>query len=1172
MTLASFVHLRVRSAFSLLEGAVRHDRLVRKCREQGMPAVAVTDHGNLFGVMGFCAAAAKAGVQPIVGALLPIATPEEGKRPGNHRPRAESVVLLVKDAVGYGNLCRLLSDAYLGSERGGPPLVPPEVLGAHGEGLILLTGGASGPLGSLLRRQRERDAEALLALWREAFGDRLYVELQRHGEPEEEVLEEPFLDWAYRYGLPLVATNDVHFLEADMYDAHAALLCIAAGTTLDDPERPRVTPEHRFKTAEEMRTLFSDLPEAVDNSLVIARRCAFAAPQRKPILPRYPTEGERSEAEELRAQAETGLKRRLDALLGREGISGAEYEERAAPYRDRLRHELGIIEHMQFPGYFLIVADFIRWAKDQGIPVGPGRGSGAGSLVAWSLGITDLDPLRFGLLFERFLNPERVSMPDFDIDFCQDRRDEVIAYVQRKYGADRVAHIITFGKLQARAVLRDVGRVLGLPFGLVDRICKLVPHNPANPPTLAQAIEMEPRLSEMRDSDPNIARMMEIAQRLEGLPRHASTHAAGVVIGDRPLVELIPLYRDPRSGMPVTQFNMKDVEKAGLVKFDFLGLTTLTLLSFAEQLVRARGTPLDLAALPLDDGPTYELLASADTSGVFQLESAGMRDALARLKPDCFEDIIAMVALYRPGPMDNIPRYIQVKHGIEKPDYLHPRLEPILRETNGVIIYQEQVMEIARQLAGYSLGGADLLRRAMGKKIRSEMDAQRAVFVRGAVERGIAEEMASAIFDQVAKFASYGFNKSHAAAYALLAYQTAYLKANHPVEFYAAVMTMEMANQDKLASYRQELRRKGIPLYPPDINASGVRFSVEDGPLGTGVRYALAALKGVGRQAVEALVEERRRGGAFTDLFDLVARVGSRTLNRRLLEALVRAGALDGLDSNRRRWFEAIDSALRHGQAVAASRLEGQASLFGSEVAQPVKPKLPEVRDWPQLERLREEMRVVGFYLSAHPLDGWEGRLERMDVVPAARLFERPRDFDGRRVQLAGIVLAVQERIGGRSRYAFVQLSDPSAAFEVTVFSELLSRCQPLLERQEPLWLEVDVRADSEQPRLIAQRIELLETKSRDVEEVVEIRVEDAGALVRLHQLLEETEGGGARIRLLLPLSDGTAAVLELPAEWRLAPHLRAEIGRTAGLGLEETAMARTAGARLRLVDSSAGS
>ncbi|HFD15744.1 MAG TPA: DNA polymerase III subunit alpha, partial [Rhodospirillales bacterium] len=719
--------------------------------------------------------------------------------------------------------------------------------------------------------------------------------------------------------------------------------------------------------------------------------------------------------------------------------------------------------------------------------------------------------------------------------------------VQRKYGADRVAHIITFGKLQARAVLRDVGRVLGLPFGLVDRICKLVPHNPANPPSLDQALEMEPRLREYRDRDPNVARMIDIARKLEGLPRHASTHAAGVVIGDRPLSELVPLYRDPRSDMPVTQFDMKDVEKAGLVKFDFLGLTTLTMLRLAQDLVRARGVELDLDRLGLDDPATYALLGRAETAGVFQLESSGMRDALKKLRPDCFEDIIAMVSLYRPGPMDNIPRYINVKHGIEQASYLHPALAPILEETNGVIIYQEQVMEIAKQLAGYSLGGADLLRRAMGKKIKAEMDAQREVFVRGAAERGIPEDRAAAIFEQVAKFASYGFNKSHAAAYALLAYQTAYLKANHPVEFYAAVLTMEMANQDKLAAYRQEMRRQGIPLYPPDINTSADRFLVEDGAEGAGVRYALAALKGVGIQAVRAIVAERERGGPFADLFDLAARVGTRILNRRLLEALVRAGAFDRLEPNRRRLFEAIEAALRYAQAWAASEEDQQASLFGGEVIRPRRPALPDCDDWSQLERLREEASVVGFYLSAHPLDAYASELERLEVVPAAALFDDPAAFEGRRVRLAGVVIGKQERTGGRSRYAFVQLSDASAQFEVTVFADLLARSRELLEGQAPLLIEADARVDGGEVKLVAQRVEPLEFRAGSGG-TLELRVTEPATLAALARIVERGGRGGLRLRLALVTGKGEEVLIDLPAEWTLPWPNRPDVERLPGV------------------------
>ncbi|MGH6990909.1 MAG: DNA polymerase III subunit alpha, partial [Stellaceae bacterium] len=676
-------------------------------------------------------------------------------------------------------------------------------------GLILLTGGPAGPVGRLLGDGQGEAAGALLDRLAQMFPGRVYIELMRHGLTAEDRIEAALIDLAYDRNLPLVATNDVYFDAPDFYAAHDVLLAISEGTTIGNSDRKRLSPQHYFRSPAEMRALFADLPEACDNTLVIARRCAYMPEPKKPILPPFPTAaGDENEA--LRAAAEAGLDRRLKAQLYTPAMIEAEREAIAAPYHDRMKYELEVIEQMGFAGYFLIVSEFIQWAKGEAIPVGPGRGSGAGSVVAWALTITDLDPLRFGLLFERFLNPERVSMPDFDIDFCQDRRDEVIRHVQERYGADRVAQIITFGTLQARAVLRDVGRVLEMPYGQVDRLCKLVPYNPAAPVKLQQAIEAEPLLQELRDKDETVARLIEIATKLEGLYRHASTHAAGVVIGDRPLQELVPLYRDPRSPLPATQYNLKFVETAGLVKFDFLGLTTLTILAKALALLKNRGIDLDLAQLPLDDRPTFDLMARGDTVGVFQLESAGMRDALKKLRPDRFEDVIAINALYRPGPMENIPRYIATKHGEEAPDYLHPSLEPILAETHGIMIYQEQVMQIAQVLSGYSLGGADLLRRAMGKKIKSEMEAQRKAFIDGAVAGGVSARLAEHVFEQVAKFAGYGFNKSHAAAYALIAYQTAYFKANYPVEYLAALMTYAIGNTDKLNVFRQELDRLGI--------------------------------------------------------------------------------------------------------------------------------------------------------------------------------------------------------------------------------------------------------------------------------------------------------------------------------------------------------------------------
>jgi DNA polymerase-3 subunit alpha len=1144
---AAFVHLRVRSCYSLLDSTVRLPELLERVARERMPAVAIADRANLFAALQFSESAAKAGVQPIIGCLLPIAGDDQTR--ANGRPPAPAwLPLLVQNRDGYRNLLKLLSRAYLDGEAGGAPELQLDHLADHSGGFIALTGGPEGPVGRALASGNRGRAEGLLDRLRDLFPGRLYIELMRHGFEVEEQIEPALIDLALARDLPLVASNDVHFVEAAEWEAHDVLLCIADGSQVAQTERRRVTPEHRLKSAAEMAELFADLPEALANTLVIAQRCAFRVPSQAPILPAFPTDVGQDEVAELRARARAGLEFRLINQVYRAGMEAAEQLEIARPYRERLDYELGVIEGMHYAGYFLIVADFIQWAKTQGVPVGPGRGSGAGSVVAWALAITDLDPLRFGLLFERFLNPERVSMPDFDIDFCQDRRDEVIRYVRDKYGADRVASIITFGKLQARAVLRDVGRALGMPYGQVDRVAKLVPFNPANPPTLEQALVLEPRLAEAAREDEQIARLIAIAQKLEGLPRHASTHAAGVVIGDRPLDELVPLYRDPRADMPVTQFNMTDVEKAGLVKFDFLGLTTLTLLALAERLVNQRGGNLHLATLPLHDKATFELLGRGETGGVFQLESGGMRDALRRLKPDCFEDIVAMNALYRPGPMDNIPRYINCKHGSEQPEYLHPLLEPILKETYGVIIYQEQVMQIARELAGYSLGGADLLRRAMGKKIKAEMDAQREVFIEGAIQRGVGRRLSATIFEQVAKFASYGFPKAHATAYALLAYQTAYLKANHPLEFFAAAMTMDRANQDKLSLYRQEIARAGIRLLPPDLNHGDANFTVEDGPDGPAIRYALAAIRGVGVQAIEALVAERDAAGRFADVYDLTARSG-RVLNRRLLEALIRAGALDSLHGNRRALLDGVELALRYGNAHAAQATSDQTSLFGGLIGQPQlpKPPLPAVDDFPVLERLRQEFEALGFHLSAHPLDGYRTSMDKLGVV----LSDQLPAFGGQRVRLAGVVLGKQERSTPRSRFAFVQLSDPGGTFEVTVFAELLGRARERLESGEPLLIEGEVRLEGDALKVLATSIERLDAVLANggarTQTWIEVRLSDPAVAQQLGDLLGPHGDGGARVRLVLPLADQEVAI-DLGDGYRLALARRMDLERRAGV------------------------
>lgn len=1106
---ADFVHLRVHSAYSLSEGAIKNKQLVDLCKRNSMPAVAVTDTGNLFGAMEFTGLAKDAGVQPITGCQLGIARARDPHQ--TQIPAPDQIVLLVQNEIGYANLMKLTSTAYLEGEPGTAPQVSLDLLAEHAEGLLALSGGPKGVIGRLLLEGQDAAAKEVTQRLAAMFPGRFYIELLRHGLEEETRSEEGFINLAYEFDLPLVATNDVYFSDEGMYQAHDALLCIAGGTYVAESNRRKVTREHRFKSAPEMRLLFADVPEAIDNTLVIARRCAYMPPARKPILPAF-SDG-KSEDEVLREMARAGLEKRLDT----DDLSEADRK----PYRERLEFELGVIIQMGFPGYFLIVAEFIQWAKAQGIPVGPGRGSGAGSVVAWALTITDLDPLRWGLLFERFLNPERISMPDFDIDFCQDRREEVIRHVQERYGRDKVGQIITFGKLQARAAVRDVGRVLQMPYGQIDRLSKLIPNNPANPITLKEAIEGERQLRNAMDEDPAVKRLMELAMKLEGLYRHASTHAAGVVIGDRPLDQLVPMYRDPRSDMPVTQFNMKDVEKAGLVKFDFLGLKTLSVLRTADGLLRQRGIELDIDHLPLDDENTFTMLGKGDATGVFQLESSGMRDVLRKLKPDRFEDIIAVVALYRPGPMDNIPKYINCKHGREAPDYLHPSLEGILKETFGIMIYQEQVMQIAQVLSGYSLGGADLLRRAMGKKIKEEMEAQRKLFVDGAVERGVKADKAAEIFDQVNKFAGYGFNKSHAAAYAFISYQTAWLKANYPVEFFAASMTYDMGNTDKLNVFRQELNRIGIKLLQPDVNKSQPTFAVEsqaDGSLA--VRYALGAVKNVGMGPVEAMVKAREEGGPFKSLEDFCERIDPKGLNKRQVENLVLAGAFDSLNPNRRQVHDSVEQMLRQSAAAHEARGSSQSMMF-AETAQ-VRLTLPPVPDWLPMERLQNEFGAIGFYLSAHPLDSYGPSLARLDVVAFADLPQWLKTRGATRAKVAGLVVGKQERTSQKgNRFAFIQLTDASGMYEATIFSERLTAARELLEPGKALLLNVDCRQEEEGGlRLMVNEVSSLDQAAAATAAGLKIFLKEPGPVEGIKQILAKAGRGKGKIELILDLPE----------------------------------------------------
>ncbi|HEV3045566.1 MAG TPA: DNA polymerase III subunit alpha [Roseiarcus sp.] len=1135
-----FVHLHVHSAYSLREGALSIEALANRAKADDMPALAITDSNNLFGALEFSEKLAKHGIQPIIGAQITVdfadAPMAAVARHGEARSRAP-IVLLAKDEAGYLNLMRIASEVWLDPEGGDDPHLRLAAL-APAEGLIALTGGPAGPIDTALSLGLDDLAGARLSRLVELFPNRLYVELQRHGLDSEEINEPRLLDLADRLSLPIVATNEPYFGALSDHEAQDALLCIADGAVISMGERRRLTGDHRFKTRAEMVALFQDLPDALEASVEVALRCAFRPEARKPILPRFtaPDGATLNEVDELRASAEAGLAKRLADHGCAEGVSEEDY-------RARLAFELGVIETMKFPGYFLIVADFIQWAKRQGIPVGPGRGSGAGSLVAYALTITDLDPIRFGLLFERFLNPERVSMPDFDIDFCQERRDEVIAYVRKRYGADRVAQIITFGSFLARGVMRNVGRVLEMPLGQVDRLAKLVPQNPAKPVTLKQAVIDEARLREAAEADERVAKMLDIAEKLEGLYSNASTHAAGVVIGDRPLVELVPLYRDPKSVMPATQFNMKWVESAGLVKFDFLGLKTLTVLEKAAALLARRGTHVDLKMIPLDDEKTYDMLGRGETVGVFQVESGGMRKALVEMRADRFEDIIALVALYRPGPMANIPTYCARKVGFEKPDYIEPRIEPILRETYGVIIYQEQVMQIAQVLSGFSLGEADLLRRAMGKKIKREMDAQRARFVEGAIARGLTRGKADEIFDLLAKFADYGFNKSHAAAYALIAYWTAWFKANHPVEFLAASMTLDKSNTDKLAEFRGEAERLGVKVDPPSVNRSGVDFEAHREGGALTIRYALSAIKGVGQAQAEALVAARGEKG-FSSLGEMARRIDPRGLNKKALESLAAAGAFDEIEPDRARAFASIEPALALAHRALEERAAGQNGLFGESEAAPLIVRPPQ---WSATDRLRREFEAVGFFLSGHPLESYGGALQRLRVERWAD-FARNVRRGATSARLAASVLdRYERRTKSGSKMGVVQLSDPSGQYEAVIFQEGLNQYRDLLEKGSDVLVTLQGAVEGEDVRARITSVEALAEAAARNQKGLRVFLRDEAPLPSIAERLRAKGEGEVSLVVMLGKAEGEVEI-KLPGRFAVSAAIAGSLKSVEGV------------------------
>lgn len=1137
----------------MLEGACLPETLAAVARRLGFPAIGLADRANMFAAMDFSAAAKDAGVQPVIGALLPIERP--GSATIHSRAQIDWLALFAQDPAGYTNLIALVSDAHLAAATPGDPLLTLDQLDGRSDGLICLTGGADGALARLAAEGQ--DIETIANRLQALFPGRLYVEIARSGDEIEKRSEAALLRLAEARGLPIVGTAPVKFLDAAMHEAHDVLLCIAESSYVEAQDRRRSNPEQWLKPAADWHALFADLPEAIANTIVVAQRCAVMASGRKPILPRLAAGGEDAA---LDAAATTGLARRMDAL-------GKSAEDRA-PYEARLAFELDVIKSMGFPGYFLIVADFIQWAKGQGIPVGPGRGSGAGSVVAWALTITDLDPLHHGLLFERFLNPDRVSMPDFDIDFCETRRGEVIDYVQARYGKEQVAQIITFGRMKARAVLKDVGRVLQMPYGQIDRLAKLVPSHPTDPWTLARTLGRgadkdgkkypgEPAFIDEVRRDPKVKRLVDIALQLEGLPRHSSTHAAGVVIGDRPLSQLVPLYRDPKSDMQVTQFEMKAAEKAGLVKFDFLGLKTLSVLDRAAAMLRARGVTVDWATLPTDDAAVYRLIAEGDTVGVFQFESEGMRRALGQVRPDCFADIVALGALYRPGPMDNIPSFALRKSGREPVELLHPAMEPILRETYGIIVYQEQVMSLARELAGYSLGEADLLRRAMGKKIHHEMVAQKARFSEGAAKNAIDPATSDAIFELILKFANYGFNKSHAAAYALVSYHTAWLKTHHRAIFYAASMAYDIDNTDRLAIFAEDARRTGVAMLPPCINGSAADFTVADGPDGAlAVRYALAGLKGVGLKAMEGLVENRERAGPFADLADFARRCDPKSLNKRQLESLIAAGSFDAISPNRAGVHALAEAIMASAQSAAAERESAQVALFGDATGMADHASLalmvPNLA-WSVAERMGHEKDAFGFFFSGHPVDGFANVLLANDVKSFADVLAMPAPAGGGKqlVNMAGLLEERRWRTTqtGR-RYQFLSFSDRSGQFVTSCFDEeLQTSIEGLASDPPPLLLAMEVqwKEGEDVPRLTLRGARSLADMARRTRGRLVVRIDHPAEAATLAAAVARNPAQG-RGELVAEISTiAGPARLVLGRQCLIDADLEAEITRALG-------------------------
>ncbi len=1144
-----FVHLHLHTEYSLLDGAIRLKDLFPRAVEYGYKAIACTDHGSMYGVLNFYEQARKHGIKPILGCEVYVAP--KGRRDRSARSAKDAayhLVLLAQDNTGYRNLLRLVSRAHFEGFYY-KPRVDLELLQEYNRGLIALSACLHGEIPAGLLREGLKAARAKAEVYARIFKDRFYLELQENGIEEQALVNKGLMELGKEMGLPVVATNDCHYLRAEDAKAHDVLLCIQTNRTVNDRNRMRFSTDRLYFTSpEEMAERFHYCPEAVSITEEIAERCNVELELGRHHFPLFPLKEDETYEERFEALARQGLEERLKEL----DLT----EEQEKLYRDRLETEIQVIKEKGFASYFLIVSDFINWAKSQRIPVGPGRGSAAGSLVAYSMGITDIDPVRYGLFFERFLNVERESLPDIDVDFCMNRRDEVIRYVARRYGGEEfVAQIITFGQMKAKAVIRDVGRALGMPYPEVDRIAKLVPDQLKM--TLQKALEQEPRLRELEEKDPRVKELLTIAKALEGLPRHSSTHAAGVVISDKPMVEYLPLTKG-QEDETITQFDMKCVEKAGLIKFDFLGLKTLTVIDTTLRLIKDHlNEEIDISRIPLDDPKTYELLTKGDTTGVFQLESTGMKDLLRRMKPSTFTDMIALVALYRPGPLESgmVDQFVKAKHGEVEVKYLLPELEPILKETYGVIVYQEQVMKIAQVLAGYSLGEGDLLRRAMGKKKPEEMAAQRDRFLSGAREKGIPEDKAETIFDLMEKFAGYGFNKSHSAAYALIAYQTAWLKTHYLVPFLASLLSNELGNTDGVMKFIGECKAQGVEILPPDINSSKVDFTIENAK----IRFGLAAVKNVGTGAIEAIVEEREKNGPYKNFEDFCSRVNTRKVNKRVLESLIKCGAFDSLGHRRSQLMEVLDQALELGQARRLEKASGQMSLFDAMAKAAPKGQeitaldLPDIPEWPEAELLSREKEALGFYISGHPLDPYAKELERLTPTNTGNIAGVP---DNSRVSIAGILRTKKEITTKKGeRMAFLTVEDLHGSIEVVCFPEVFAASRELLDSDVPLWIQGTYKKDETEKgvhKILAESLEALEDacKKRIVGITIELRGDKVGPLLLdpLKELLARHRGGyPVRLSIVLP---GKGAVdLSLPDEYHVSvdPELLGELDSLMG-------------------------